>query len=81
MAEEREFQEAGRESAAGSIDPAALALALTGASREKADAFLDDQRLHLHEQFRHLRKQLRARLWELRLGVILRAATDARATP
>jgi len=68
------------ESGAGtaSADAAALALSLSGASRGKADAFLDeqrawmaDQRHHLHEQ----QKQLAPRLWELRMGVLLRVAT------
>jgi len=53
------------------VDPVATALALTGASREKADAFLDDQRHHMHEQI----KQIDLKLWELRLGVFLRLAT------
>ena len=44
---------------------------MTGASREKADAFLDDQRHHMHEQI----KQIDLKLWELRLGVFLRLAT------
>jgi hypothetical protein len=35
---------------ASGIDPIAAALALGGASREKADAFLDDQRAFLHKQ-------------------------------
>jgi tetratricopeptide (TPR) repeat protein len=52
-------------------DPVAISLALGGASRAKADAFLDEQRHHLHEQF----KQVPLRLWELRMGVLLRAAT------
>jgi tetratricopeptide (TPR) repeat protein len=52
-------------------DQLAISLALAGASRTKADAFLDDQRHHLHEQER----QVGLRLWELRLGVFLRLAT------
>ena len=53
-------------------------MALGGASREEADAFLKDQREliciqkhHLHEQF----KQLRLSIWEKRTGVLLRMAT------
>ena len=57
--------------AADSGDPVAISLALGGASREKADAFLDEQRHHLKEQF----KQLRLALWEKRMGVFLRVAT------
>jgi len=49
-------------------DPAAVSLALSGASREKADAYLDDQRHHLHVQ-------LLPALWEKWLGVLLRVST------
>jgi tetratricopeptide (TPR) repeat protein len=52
-------------------DPAAVSLALAGASREEADAFLRDQRHHLHEQL----KQIHLDVWEKRLGVLLRVAT------
>jgi tetratricopeptide (TPR) repeat protein len=55
-----------------------MALALGGASRERADAFLkkqealiEDQRHHLREQF----KQLRLNIWQQRMGVLLRIAT------
>jgi tetratricopeptide (TPR) repeat protein len=53
------------------IDPFAASLALSGASREKADAFLDDQRHHIHEQLR----QIHLDIWEKWLGVLLRLAT------
>src|SRR6185312_3865795 len=49
----------------------AVALALAGASRTEADAYLRDQRRHLHEQL----KQIHLGLWEVRLGVFLRFAT------
>ena len=52
-------------------DPAALSLALSGASREEADAFLRDQRHHLHEQL----NQIHLDIWEKKLGVLLRLAT------
>jgi len=52
-------------------DPLALSLALGGASREKADAYLDDQRHHLHEQL----KQIHLDIFEKWLGVALRLAT------
>ncbi len=58
-------------SAPEGIDPLATSLALSGASRAKADAFLDDQRHHMKEQLR----EIGLRLWELRLGVLLRMAT------
>jgi tetratricopeptide (TPR) repeat protein len=53
------------------IDPFAASLALSGASREKADAFLDDQRHHIHEQL----KQIHLDIFEKWLGVFLRLAT------
>lgn len=78
MAEETEGQDIGAEASGGGVDPAAVALALGGASRERADAFLKqqealivDQRHHLTEQF----KQLRLNIWQQRLGVLLRIAT------
>ena len=78
MAEEREGQDTGAEAAAGGVDAAAVALALGGASRGTADAFLNDQRAliadqrhHLHQQFKHLCLSV----WEKRLGVLLRVAT------
>ena len=58
-------------SAPEGVDPLATSLAMAGASRAKADAFLDDQRHHMHEQL----KEIGLRLWELRLGVMLRIAT------
>lgn len=70
--------ESAPESSGAGTDPVAVTLALAGASRARADAFLKnqeafiaDQRHHLHEQF----KQLRPKLWEVRLGVLLRIAT------
>jgi tetratricopeptide (TPR) repeat protein len=60
------------------VDPVATGVALAGASREDANAFLkkqgaliDDQRHHLREQF----KALRLGIWERRVGVVLRVAT------
>ena len=50
VSEETEGQDTGAEAVAGGLDPAAIALALGGASREKADAFLDDQRLLIADQ-------------------------------
>ncbi len=85
-AEGLESGSAGAEAAnASGVDPVAVALALGGASREEADAFLReqralaanqraliaDQRHHLHEQF----KQLHLSIWEKWLGVLLRVAT------
>jgi hypothetical protein len=53
------------------IDPFAASLALAGASREEADAFLRDQRHHIHEQL----KQIHLDIFEKWLGVALRLAT------
>src|ERR1019366_7513640 len=82
MAEENDGQDTGSEASGAGVDPAAVALALGGASREKADAFLDKQgalvdtqKYHLNEQFKHVLKQLRLGIWEKRLGVLLRIAT------
>ena len=78
MAEETDGQETGAEATAGGVDPAAVALALGSASRNKADRFLEeqtalamDQRHHLHRQF----TALDLSIWEKRLGVLLRIAT------
>ena len=54
-------------------DMAATALALAGAGRAEADAFLRDQRHHLREQL----KQLHLGISEKRWGVFLRVATAA----
>ena len=77
MSEETESAESGGEGIGGA-DPFAAAMALGSASKEKADDFLEvqtalakDQRHHLHEQL----KGLRLKLWEMRLGVLLRIAT------
>ena len=61
--------------AADSGDPVAISLALGGASRDKADAFLDEQRHHLAAQFAPQMRQLYLGIWEKRMGVLLRSAT------
>ena len=79
MSEEMESGAAGGvEDALPGTDPAAMAMALNGASREEADAFLqnqssliDVQKHHLHEQFKHLSLTL----WEKRMTVALKVAT------
>jgi tetratricopeptide (TPR) repeat protein len=80
VSEESERVISGPEGNGAGIDPTAVALALAGASREDAHDFLrkqgqliDDQRHHLHEQFKHLHLSV----WEKRLGVLLRFATAA----
>jgi tetratricopeptide (TPR) repeat protein len=87
VSEESEGIGSGTEGNGAGTGPTAVALALAGASREKADAFLDDQRAliadqrrlaveqhhHLHEQF----KSLRLTIWEKRAGILLRVATAA----
>ena len=77
MAEEGEDTVA--EAAAG-VDPAAVALALGGASRGKADAFLDEQRALIADQRHHLReqfKQLTLSIFGQRLSIALKALTAA----
>jgi len=62
MAEETEVPDTGAEASGAGVDPFAAAMALGGASRDRADAFLkkqealiDDQRHHLREQFKRLK--------------------------
>jgi tetratricopeptide (TPR) repeat protein len=71
MSEEKESRDSGTQTAPG-LDPAATELGLASASRDAADAFLraqreliEDQRHHLHEQF----KQLKLELFEKRLAI------------
>jgi tetratricopeptide (TPR) repeat protein len=85
MSEESQGAISGPEVSNAASDQVAAALALAGASREEADAFLQEQRAlaakhgaliaaqlhHLHEDV----KQIDLRIWELRLGVFLRLAT------
>jgi hypothetical protein len=78
VSEETEGQNTGAEAVAGGADPAAMALALGGASREEADAFLkkhgsliDIQKHHLHVQLR----QVHLGIWKEYLGVMLRVVT------
>ena len=59
-------------------DPVATTLALGGASRTKADAFLDNQNSLIDIQKHHLRaqfKHLGLRIWGERMSVLLRVAT------
>jgi len=78
MSEETTGARSASEGPDAGIDPVAVSLALGGADREEANAFLrkqgaliDDQRHHLHEQLR----QIHLDIWEKWLGVLLRAAT------
>ena len=66
MSEKNKEHDSGVAPSTIGVDPAAMALALGGASREDAGAFLkkqsaliDDQQHHLHEQFKHLRLSVR----------------------
>ena len=65
MSEEAEGQDTGAEAVAGGADPAAVALAMAGASRERADAFLKDQQALIAAQLHHLHEQLKL----LKLGI------------
>jgi tetratricopeptide (TPR) repeat protein len=85
VSEESERIGSGTEGNGAGVDPTAVALALAGAGREEANAFLSkqgaliaeqcalakDQRHHLHEQL----KSLQLTIWEKRAGVLLRVAT------
>ena len=77
VSEESERASSGPEGSGGGVDPTAVALALVGASRERADslveqeALLKDQRHHLHEQL----KQIHLDIFEKWLAVALRLAT------
>lgn len=57
VSEEAEAPESGVEGGRVCADPAALSLALSGASRGRADAFLDDQRRMLHLQMEEMRER------------------------
>jgi tetratricopeptide (TPR) repeat protein len=81
MSEVLEGREEGAPTSAVGVDPAAIAVALGGASREKADAFLDDQRKLIEEQSlltkrqahlvdlqaKELAHELKLRHWSLQL--------------
>jgi tetratricopeptide (TPR) repeat protein len=74
MAEETGAPESDSESFVGGVDPIGIGLALAGASRQKADAFLEDQRTliadqrHLVQlQAKELAHELRLRHWSLQL--------------
>jgi tetratricopeptide (TPR) repeat protein len=71
MAEESEGLVSGgtdAQTAGASADPAAVALALGGASREDADAFLKKQGRFIDLQTEHLHEQRAVQLSRLRLG-------------
>ena len=67
MSEETESQDTDAEPVAGGVDPAAVALALGGASRVTADAFLNDQRAMLRVQMEEMRGEYRYKLSHFRL--------------
>ncbi|HET7084786.1 MAG TPA: hypothetical protein VFI23_08455 [Rhizomicrobium sp.] len=76
MSEEKERAESGTEAAG--IDHTAVALALGGASRLTADAFLNEQRALISDQRHHLHEQLQQlhlSIFDKWLGVLLRVAT------
>ncbi|HET7085430.1 MAG TPA: hypothetical protein VFI23_11715 [Rhizomicrobium sp.] len=82
MLEETEGQESGPEGVGTGVDPAALALAVAGAGREEANAFLkkqgaliDDQRAHLHEQRHLLLSRLRLGRFSDRIKATLQVMT------
>jgi tetratricopeptide (TPR) repeat protein len=78
VAEEQQGAEPGSDGVGTGVDPVAVALALSGASRAEADAFLREQRALAADQRHHLHRQfteLDLRIWEKRTGVLLRVAT------
>jgi len=78
MSEESERVSSRAEGNDAGADPAAMGLALDGASRESADAFLNDQRKLITAQLHHLHEQLKQihlDIFEKWLGVALRLAT------
>ena len=76
MAEEMDGQDSGAEASGAGVDPAAVALALGGAGREEADAFLKEQRKFIAKQSHHLDEQFKRNcgwiIWQLRSGVLFR---------
>ena len=78
MADEKEAVEDGGEGILPGSDPAAVALALAGCSREEADAFLRDQRALIADQRHHLHEQLKQihlSIFDKWVGALLRVAT------
>jgi tetratricopeptide (TPR) repeat protein len=71
VSEESERVISGPEGNGAGVDPTAVALALAGASRAKADAFLDDQRSLIAVQKHHLHEQLK----QVRLGTLSQRLT------
>lgn len=67
MAEEGQRPDPGPGSNGADVDPGAMALALGGASREAADAFLEDQRSLIADQKDLVRLQARELAHELKL--------------
>ena len=64
MAEETDQE---RGAAAGGVDPAALGVALSGASRDKADAFLEEQTILTRLQAEEISREDKLRHWSLRV--------------
>jgi hypothetical protein len=71
VAEEAD-QDTGAEASGAGVDPTAVALALGGASRDTAAAFLKNQNTLIDLQKHHMQRQFTAldlTIWEKRLGV------------
>jgi tetratricopeptide (TPR) repeat protein len=78
LSEETERAGSGPEGNGAGIDPVAVALAMAGASRERADAFLKDQQALIAAQLHHLHEQLKQihlDIFEKWLGAALKLAT------
>jgi tetratricopeptide (TPR) repeat protein len=67
VSEETKNAGSGGEGNGAGMDPMAVALGLAGASREKADAFLDDQRRMLHLQMEEMGGEYHYKLSHMRL--------------
>ena len=67
MAEESEGLETGAEASGAGVDPFAAAMALGGASREKANQFLEEQIALTRLQAKELAHELKLRHWSLQL--------------
>ena len=78
MAEESEGREYDAQAAGSGVDPVAAAIALGGASRTEADAFLRQQRSLIADQHHHLREQftqIRLSIFNQRLSIALKVLT------
>jgi len=82
VSEETAGAESAPESPGAGVDPVAVALALGGASQERADAFLKRQEAFIDLQAKELAHELKLRHWSLRirhLSALLRLTLEVSA--